>query len=144
MIQKPDQLSPFNSVHRVHIAWGDMDAAQHVNNAMYLRYLESARIQYLSDIDFGYDQNGIGVILAEVNLQYRIPLTFPDIAWIGTRPLLDTLDDNSMWTEQIIVSERYQKIANICKARLVCYDYRTLAKAKWPPEVLEKIVNFEK
>ena len=33
------------------IAWGDMDAFQHVNNVMYLRYFESARIAYFGKID---------------------------------------------------------------------------------------------
>ena len=34
------------------VAWGDMDAFQHVNNVTYGRWLESARIAYFRRIGF--------------------------------------------------------------------------------------------
>ncbi|WP_375166434.1 acyl-CoA thioesterase, partial [Rhizobium hidalgonense] len=38
-------------VHTQTVAWGDMDAFGHVNNAMYYRYIESARIAYLTQVE---------------------------------------------------------------------------------------------
>ena len=46
------------------VAWGEMDALGHVNNIIYFRYFESARMEYLRQI--GLDDfilEGIGVIL---------------------------------------------------------------------------------
>jgi acyl-CoA thioester hydrolase len=142
-MQKPDLLSSYRSTIQVNIAWGDMDAAQHVNNIMYLRYLESACIQYLDDIGFSFAQSKTGIILAEINCKYRIPLTFPDVAWVGTKAILDTMDVDSIWTEQIIVSQNYQRIATICKAKLVCYHYISLQKAAWPEDVIAKLRTYE-
>ena len=34
-------------VYTQHVAWGDMDAFGHVNNVMYYRYVESARLAYI-------------------------------------------------------------------------------------------------
>lgn len=142
---QPNQeiLQQYKSNILVNVAWGDMDAAQHVNNIMYLRYFESARIQYLEDINFGFGQDDLGVILAEVNVKYRIPVTFPDTLWVGTKTLIESIDDNSLWTEQIIFSQQHQKIATISKARLVCYDYARLQKAQWPDKVHQHILDFE-
>ena len=143
MNPKSDLILKYKSNINVTVAWGDMDAAQHVNNIMYLRYLESARIQYMEDIQFEFGQTSIGIILAEVNVQYRIPVTFPDTLWVGTRTLLDTVDENSLWTDQVIFSEKHQKIATLCKARLVCYDYEKLQKASWPEEVMKNLLGYE-
>jgi acyl-CoA thioester hydrolase len=142
---QPNQeiLQQYKSNILVNVAWGDMDAAQHVNNIMYLRYFESARIQYLEDINFGFGQDDLGVILAEVNVKYKIPVTFPDLLWVGTRAIVESIDESSLWTEQIIFSRQHQKIATISKARLVCYDYAQLQKAQWPEEVKQRIFDFE-
>lgn len=134
----------YKSSVQVTVAWGDMDAAQHVNNIMYLRYLETARIQYLEDIGFGFGQGNVGIILAEVKVKYRIPVTFPDILWIGTKTLIETIDENSLWTEQVIFSHSHQKIATISKAKLVCYDYTQLKKIAWPDDLKRQIFEFEK
>ena len=62
------------------VAWGEMDAFQHLNNVVYFRYFESARIAYFDAIDAMkvMETTGVGPILAETRCRYRIPLTFPD------------------------------------------------------------------
>jgi acyl-CoA thioester hydrolase len=42
-----DLLAEYPLVIEIPVAWGEMDAFQHVNNIVYLRYAESARIAYL-------------------------------------------------------------------------------------------------
>lgn len=138
-----DILKQYKSSIQVTVAWGDMDAAQHVNNIMYLRYFESARIQYMDDIQLGLGQKNLGIILAEVNVKYRIPVTFPDQLWVGTKTIIENMDEYSLWTEQVIFSNTHQKVATISKARLVCYDYVQLKKVAWPEEIKKNILAFE-
>ena len=38
-------------VYTQHVDWGDMDAFGHVNNVMYYRYVESARLAYIEHTD---------------------------------------------------------------------------------------------
>lgn len=62
------------------VAWGDMDAFQHVNNTVYLRWFESARIELFLAAGL-LDQmqtEGIAPILARSEIDYRVPLRFPD------------------------------------------------------------------
>jgi len=76
---------PFTLTLRV--AWGDMDAYQHVNNTLYFRYFESARIAYMDQLAVaGFMSNrGIGPILHSINCRFRLPVTYPDTVVIGVR-----------------------------------------------------------
>jgi len=62
---------------RVPVAWGDMDAFQHVNNTVYLRWFETARIDWFERVQFR-SAGGAGPILARTEIDYRLPVTWPD------------------------------------------------------------------
>ena len=47
-------------VERIPIRWGDMDAMGHVNNTLYFRYLEIARLEWLYAVGGPPDPNGTG------------------------------------------------------------------------------------
>ena len=60
------------------LRWGDQDAFNHVNNAVYLRYLEEARVRWLADVARDWDRgDGSKPIMAAVQANYRRPLTWP-------------------------------------------------------------------
>ncbi|MBK9733733.1 MAG: acyl-CoA thioesterase [Saprospiraceae bacterium] len=136
-------LNQFKSIVAIPIAWGDMDAAQHVNNIMYLRYGETSRIAYMQSVGLGFDLSKTGVILAEINCKYKMPLTFPDTIWVGTRALLDSFDDYSFWTEQIVVSQKKQRVSAVIQAKLVGYDFSNLKKSAYTKRDKENIFAFE-
>lgn len=139
-----ESLEPFRFVNEIPVAWGDMDAAKHVNNTVYLRYGETSRIEYLRACDLNFDTNSMGVILAEINCKYIFPLTFPDKVLVGTRTILNTIDEYSFWTEQIIVSQTFNRISAILNAKLVYYDFSLLKKSILSPQNIDKIHQFEK
>jgi acyl-CoA thioester hydrolase len=62
------------------VLWGDMDAFDHVNNAVYLRWFESARIAYFERVGViaRMTAEGVGPILARASVDYRAPLRYPD------------------------------------------------------------------
>ncbi|BDS11344.1 acyl-CoA thioesterase [Aureispira anguillae] len=61
------------------VAWGDMDAFGHVNNTVYLKYFESARVKYFDAIPelAGFHGNEIPV-LANISCSYKKPVVYPD------------------------------------------------------------------
>ena len=70
---------PVKLEHRV--AWGEMDAFGHVNNANYLRWFESARIAYFERIKVGissHDASAWVPILGRATIDFRKPVTYPD------------------------------------------------------------------
>ena len=43
-------LDSYKIKERYPVHWGDMDAAKHVNNLIYLRWAESARIAFVKEM----------------------------------------------------------------------------------------------
>jgi acyl-CoA thioester hydrolase len=72
----------FDFVHRQTVRFRDVDALGHVNNAVFLTYLEEARIAYL--VPFGAEVTNM--ILARVEIDFRAPLRTGDEIEIGVRP----------------------------------------------------------
>jgi acyl-CoA thioester hydrolase len=74
-------LSP-GFVHRERVRFGDLDAMRHVNNAVYLRYFESARISDLSGLGVhdpvAEAESGFGLIFAECHINYRSPVEYDE------------------------------------------------------------------
>jgi acyl-CoA thioester hydrolase len=80
------ELGRFPVSIEVPVAWGDMDAFLHVNNVVYLRWFESARIAYFERCGLiaRMKTEGVGPILAKSSIDYRIPLTYPDTVRAAT------------------------------------------------------------
>ncbi len=78
-------LAEFRVVITLPVQWGDQDAFGHVNNTVYFRWFESARIAYFARIGLSHALNAdpIAPILASISCDYRRPITFPDTVQIG-------------------------------------------------------------
>ena len=87
------------------LRWGDMDALGHVNNAKYLVYLETARLNFLRQ--FGVWEHGLkpklGPVLAHISCDFRKELTFPATIQIGSR--VSRLGNKSFTLQQNIFRE---------------------------------------
>jgi acyl-CoA thioester hydrolase len=79
-------------VHRERVRFGDLDANAHLNNVVYLRYFETARIAYMREMvpthaPGARDRPQSGVIFAECHIRYRSPVHFDEeviiTCWIG-------------------------------------------------------------
>lgn len=75
-------MEGFDFVHRETVRFRDVDSMDHVNNAVFLTYLEQARIAYL--LPFGAEV--ANMILARVEIDFRAPLRIGDEIEIGVRP----------------------------------------------------------
>lgn len=64
----------------VPVQWGEMDAFGHVNNTVYLRWFESARIAYfeLVSVPSTLADPGARPILGRATVDFRSPVTYPD------------------------------------------------------------------
>lgn len=67
--------APFR--HRLAPRWGDLDALNHVNNAVYLRYLEEARLHWLHAQDTAWFDADNAPVLASATVNYRRPIQYP-------------------------------------------------------------------
>lgn len=121
-------LAGFPVIIEIPVAWGEMDAFQHVNNVAYIRYLESGRIAYLERTGMMEEMaaQGVGPILASVSCKYRFPLTFPDRLLVGTR--VGEISADRCILQHRVISTRHRKVAAEGEGVIVCYDYRQQRK----------------
>jgi len=125
------------------IQWGDQDAFGHVNNTVYLRWFESARIAYGSRIDLAESGEGrkIGPILAAIACNYRRQLKFPDTVHIGAR--ITRIGRSSLTMEHRILSERLGAVAAEGDSTLVTFDYAAQKSVSLPAAVRTRIEQVE-
>ena len=110
-------MEGFDFVHGETVRFRDVDAMGHVNNAVFLTYLEEARIAYL--LPFGADVSNM--ILARVEIDFRAPLRSGDRLEIGVRPA--GLGTKSFKLEYEVRSGN--ALAAEAKTVLVSFDYES-------------------
>ncbi len=136
------ELEGYPVIVVIPVAWGDMDAAQHVNNTVYFRYFESARIAYFERIAFGLDvARSAGPILARAQCQFRLPVTYPDTVSVGTGVV--GLGEDRFVMRFTVVSHRHGKAAAQGDGLIVSYDYRKQRKAPLPNDTRAAIIALE-
>ena len=133
LLERAGKLDDCFSTVEIDITWGAMDAYQHVNNVAYFRYIEIARIQYLSDIGWSPMERGVISVLGRVGTRFVRPLVFPDRITIGTRPLV--LEDSKLIVEHVIRSSKLGELVAVGKSVIVAFDTQQGKKTKIPEKV---------
>ncbi|GAC1467752.1 MAG: hypothetical protein NVSMB9_09690 [Isosphaeraceae bacterium] len=136
-------LKPFPIIVLLPVQWGDMDAYQHVNNTIYFRWFETARIAYtmrlgLKDMMI---RDQVGPILAAIACDYRRPVVFPDTVRIGSR--VTRIGRSSFGMDHALVSESSETVVAEARSTLVVYDYRVGKPVSVPDQIREGIRLLE-
>ena len=123
------------------VQWGDMDAAKHVNNTIYLRWMESARIEMFQKMHKGdFEFTKIVPILAWQDCKYIFPVTFPDRVVIKL-DIIELLEDRVL-CEGKIYSQKHKRIVAISKSLLMAYDMEELKKHSFPETWRKSFIDF--
>lgn len=134
-----DLLAPYKITLEIPVLWGHMDSMGHVNNTVYFRYFESARLDYF--LRFDPTMTGAGMILGSTSCRFKIPLTYPDTVTVTAR--ITQLEEYRCTMEQTIVSHNYEKVAAVGEAIMVGYDYDKLKKAPIPESVRQIMIELD-
>lgn len=137
-----EHLSGFPVVIDLPVAWGEMDAFQHVNNIVYFRYFESVRMACFERIGLTemLESEGIGPILASTQCRFRLPLTYPDTVAVGAR--IEDVSEDRFTMRYRVVSHRHGRIAADGDGLIVTYDYRAGTKVPVPEELRRRIAEL--
>src|SRR6185437_13376655 len=116
-------LAGYPVVVRQAVVWGEMDSYRHVNNVVYFRYFENARLEYFRRMGWpSFEQEtSIGPILAATKARFRRPLTYPDIIAITAR--LGTLGEDRFTLEHRIFSMQLGEVATEGQGTVVSFHY---------------------
>jgi acyl-CoA thioester hydrolase len=136
-------LAKFTVVISIPVQWGDQDAFAHVNNTVYLRWFESARIAYLERVGMMdlHQAENIGPIVASAACDYRRPVTYPDTVAVGAR--VTRIGKSSFTMEHAVASQQQGIIAAEGKSTLVVFDYHAEKSHPLPPALRRAIAMIE-
>ena len=122
--------------HRLDVRFRDCDPMGHVNNAVYLTYLEQARFAHWRSLwGFGTPQlppGYPGVILARVECDYRRPASYGET--LEVRLTIAELGRTSFRYEYEIVDEQGRTVLE-AKTVQVMYDYAAEKPIAIPDEI---------
>jgi acyl-CoA thioester hydrolase len=125
------------------IDWSEMDLFGHINNLSILKYVQSARANYLEAIGMLqiYHECKIGPILAATNCQFIKPLFYPGQVYIYSKA--DSIKNTSFSILHEIFNEQNEIIAE-AQDIIVYYDFIHTTKLLLTDEIKMKLIEFEK
>ena len=134
------ELSDYPLHFQQTVAWGDMYAFGHVNNVMYYRYFESARIEYLEQFNiFNYD---VITVISKSDCRYLSPVFYPDQLVVATR--VEEMRNSALRMRYTLFSNSQNKIVADGEAVIVILDAKTNAKKSIPEGFKQQVIDFEK
>ena len=137
----PPLLSDYRVAITLPVQWGDMDAMGHVNNTVFFRWFESARVEYLDRISLQSSSHKLGPILASVKCDYRRQLNFPDDVTIAAR--VTRLGRTSLSMVHAVFSREQQAIVAEGDSTIVVFDYQANRPHPIPEALREAIAKIE-
>ena len=117
-----ERLAAFRFRFPVTVRFRDLDAMGHVNNAVYLTFMESARIAWWLHLTHGTDVQALSMILARTEIDYRSPVAYAEELVVGVR--CTAVGRSSVRVETAIVAADGRVVAE-SRQVLVHFDYTT-------------------
>lgn len=139
----PSAISTYPIAITLPVAWGEMDALNHVNNSVYFKYFESARLAYMTAIG-GWallEEQGIAPVLASTNCRFKIPLSYPDTIEVAAK--VTDIQKDRFVMQYAVFSQHHQKIAAEGEALVVAFDTIEKRKTAVPAALVQAIRKFE-
>jgi acyl-CoA thioester hydrolase len=131
-------LSEYGFRFPMEVRFRDLDALGHVNNAVYLTYMESARIAYWLQVTARTDLRGMDMILARAEVDFRAPLQYRNRIEVGVR--CASMRRSSLVLEHQIVRMPDGLVVAEARKILVHYDYAAGRSTPLPPELRQRIL----
>ncbi|HTQ37400.1 MAG TPA: acyl-CoA thioesterase [Pirellulales bacterium] len=126
------------------VQWGDQDLFGHVNNTVYFRWFESARVDYLHRLGMArlHGDEALGPILAHIGCNFRRQLQYPDTVRIGTH--ITHIGRTSMTIEQALWSTAQNlALAADVTSTIVLFDYNPQKPIHVPENIRRQIEELE-
>ena len=134
------RMEGFRSVHVQEVAFRDLDVFGHVNNAVYLTYLENARVTYMREV-LGVDSlSALLVIVASVKIDFRSRASLGELLEVGSR--VSRVGDKSFDLDHEIRGSDGRAVAE-AHTVLVAFDYEKDQAISIPAEWRERIEAYE-
>src|SRR5919109_475292 len=133
-------MEGFRFVCPQEVSFRDLDVFGHVNNAVYLTYIENARIGYMRDVLGIESLDDLLVIVANVNIDFRSRASLGETLDVGAR--VSRIGTKSFDMEHEVRGSDGRLVA-AASTTLVTFDYRGNTTMPVPDLWRERIETFE-
>ena len=127
--------------HTLTVRFRDMDAFGHVNNAVYLTYLEETRVAFMQANDMrSLNKPECSTIVAHAEIDYRTPAKLGDVLNIDLH--VSRVGNSSYEFTYQITQDKDGKLVSEAKSVQVCFNFTLNRVIRVPPEWRERLVKF--
>lgn len=138
-------LSKFKSKISVQIRYADLDTYGHVNNKVYLGFLEDARIQYVKDLGLEkkFSVFDFGAVVGRIDIKYLYPIRLGDKVRVYTRCV--RIGNKSYDLENLVTIENDGQSILAARAlvTMVSFDLKTGKSVPVNPDFVRTVMDFE-
>lgn len=135
-----DTLQNFRFHHSIQVRYSDMDMLGHANNAVYLTYLELARLAYFRELKTR-SQSNTALVLAHANMDFHLPLT-PEVEPVAHLRTVK-FGSSSMTMDNLITDRSHKRQFYTATLVLVAIDTQTGRPVPIPDIEKQKIIDYE-
>ena len=138
-IDIPDQKKLVFETH-IAVRWGDMDAMGHVNNATYFRYMETARIDWVTSLGLALDPAGEGIVIVNAFCNFIRQFEYPGTVLIKTYVSAPGRSSFDTWVT-MARAEQPERICATGGATVVWVNTAAQKSAPLPDRVRRQLVE---
>lgn len=131
----------FTVAHTLHPRFRDTDAMGHINNAVYVTYLEVARQEYWRAFRRDVDYRRVPFILAHVTIDFRSEALVQEVLELGIRCAAIGIKSFTFEYE-IREAVTSRLVVEACSVQ-VCYDYESKLSLAVPDDLRHTLEIFE-
>ncbi len=134
--------STFNTQLSLRLDWSEMDIFGHINNVMFMKFIQASRVNYWETIGMSqhYKQTGIGPMLVSTSCQFKKPLHYPGNIVLQARVV--AVGNTSFTLNHQILNEKGELCAT-GEDVVVLFDFNKNEKVIIPDNFREEIKKVE-
>jgi acyl-CoA thioester hydrolase len=121
---------------RMPIRWGDMDAYGHVNNTVYFRYMEQARVEWITALGYNVAPGRESMLMINGFCNFYQQLSYPGELILKTSIGVIGRSSLDVYTEMYLTTAPDKLVAE-GGATMVWVDLTTNQSAPWPEHILQ-------
>ena len=128
-------MSSGDFVHEERVRFRDLDPMGHVNNAVFLTYLEQARVAFFAEMGAATGLDDMNMIVARVEIDFKAPVRFGQEVEVSVRASRFGTKSFDLDYELRVEGE----LVAVAKSVQVAYDYNRREPVAVPAEWREKL-----
>ena len=122
-------------VHEEQVRFRDLDPMGHVNNAVFLTYLEQARVAFFAEMGAATGLEDMNMIVARVEIDFKAPVRLGQVVEVSVRTSRFGTKSFDLDYELRVEGE----LVAVAKSVQVAYDYNRREPVPVPAEWREKL-----